>query len=406
MGRKIFMGGICGMGMAPLAMFLRDEGCEVSGFDDNPNPAVKSMLLQKGVKFCESKKPDFDTDEFIITSALKYVEQNLKDAPCKKFLRRGVALAEIANKRRLIGVCGSHGKTTTTSLISHAISTLNLDAGYITGAIPNGIPPQKFCEKNKILAAELDESDGTIENFSPEITVALNGDLDHTDTYPDLKSLEEMFARLFSRTKKYIVIPEGDGLLKRAADSAKAETIFVKCPKDDFMMSDKLMALCALNLAFERDFSLSVFDEFKGVGRRQEILKDDGEILAVADYAHHPSEIAAFFSWLDKNSPQNKLVFFQPHRYSRTKRFAKDFQKILQSRADKGDKIYILPVYPASEPFEEGGSEKNIANSNLMLANFQDIGHILNEFKRNAESKFCAAFIGAGDIYFYAKKLF
>ena len=159
------------MGMAPLAMFLRDEGCEVSGFDDNPNPEVKRMLLKKGVKFCESKEPDFDTDEFIITSALKYVEQNLKGAPCKKFLRRGVALSEIAKERRLVGVCGSHGKTTTTSLISHAISALSLDAGYITGAIPNGIPPQKFCEKNKILAAELDESDGTIENFSPEITV-------------------------------------------------------------------------------------------------------------------------------------------------------------------------------------------------------------------------------------------
>lgn len=406
MGRKIFMGGVCGMGMAPLAMFLVDEGCEVSGFDDNPNPALKSMLLAKGVKFCESKKPDFDADEFIITSALKYEEKNLKSCSCKKFLRRGTALSEIASKRRLVGICGSHGKTTTTSLFSHAISSLNLDAGYITGAIPNGIPPQKFCQKNKILAAELDESDGTIENFSPEITVALNGDLDHTDTYSDLKSLEEMFARLFSRTKKYIVIPEGDELLRRASASAKAETVFVKCPKDDFMLADKLMALCALNLAFERNFSLSVFDGFKGVGRRQEILRDDGEIFAVADYAHHPTELAAFFNWLDKNSPQKKLVFFQPHRYSRTKRFAKDFQKTLQARADKGDEIRILPVYPASEPFDEGGSEKNIANANLMLANFQDIEHILSEFKRNAESKFCAAFIGAGDIYFYAKKLF
>lgn len=406
MARKIFMGGICGMGMAPLAMFLCDEGCEVSGFDDNPNPMVKNMLIQKGVKFCESQKPNFNADEFIITSALEYIEESLKESRNKKFLRRGVALSEIAKKRRLIGVCGSHGKTTTTTLISHAILSQNLDAGYITGAIPNNIPPQKFCAENKFLVAELDESDGTIEKFSPEITVALNADLDHTDTYADLKSLEAMFERLFARTKKYIVIPEGDEMLSRAASKASAKTIRVKCPADDFLQTDKLMAQHALSIAFKTDFSIDIFDDFCGVNRRQEILKNNDEIFAVADYAHHPTEISAFFKWLDKNSPNPKLIFFQPHRYSRTKYFAKDFQKILKLRADKDDAVYILPVYAASEPFDESGSEKNIASSNLMLAKFQDIEHILNEFKRSAKTKFSVAFIGAGDIYFSAKKLF
>ena len=394
------------MGMAPLAMFLREGGCEVCGFDDSPNPAVKEMLLSRGVKFCESRTPGFCPDEFIITSALKHDKQYLKEISRKNFSRRGEALARIAEKRRLIGVCGSHGKTTTTTLICHAIQKLGLDAGYITGAIPNKIPPQKYCAENKILAAEIDESDGTIENFSPEIAVALNADLDHTDTYKDMQSIGEMFSRLFSRAKKYIVIPEGDEILKSAAAGKKAETVFVKTPKDDFVLSDKMMAQRALELAFERDFPLTIFGDFAGVGRRQEILRDDGEIFAVADYAHHPREVGAFMAWLDKNAPEKKLVFFQPHRYSRTKRFAKDFQEIFSSRAKKGDKIFILPVYAASEPFDETATEKIIAKQNLMLAKFSEMGNILRDFKKGSKTKVCAAFVGAGDVYFEAKKLF
>ncbi|MBR4597926.1 MAG: hypothetical protein IKO42_05985, partial [Opitutales bacterium] len=239
-----------------------------------------------------------------------------------------------------------------------------------------------------------------------EIAVALNADLDHTDTYKDLPSVGEMFSRLFSRTKKYIVIPEGDEILKRAASGKKAETVFVKIPKNDFISADKLMAQRALELAFERDFPPDVFDDFAGVGRRQEVLKDCEEFFAIADYAHHPREVAAFFEWLDKNSPEKKLVFFQPHRYTRTKRFAADFQKIFSARAQKGDKIFILPVYAASEPFDEAATEKIIAKQNLMLAKFSEMGNILRDFKKSAKTKFCAAFVGAGDVYFEAKKLF
>lgn len=399
------MGGICGMGMSPLAMFLRAGGDEVAGFDDSPNSAVKEMLLSCGVKFCAERAPDFCPDEFIISSALKSAESGLKKIGCKKFSRRGEALAAIAKSRVLIGVCGSHGKTTTTTLISHAIQKLGLDAGYITGAIPQNIPPQKYCAENKILAAEIDESDGTIENFSPHITVALNGDLDHTDTYPDAASLGEMFARLFSRTKKYIVIPESDEILRRAAQGCKAETVLVKTPADDFVLSDKLMAQKALELGFGREFGLSVFGDFAGVCRRQEVLKNSAEIFAIADYAHHPSEVAAFLGWLDKSAPRKKLIFFQPHRYTRTKRFAKDFQKIFSARAQAGDEVFILPVYAASEPFDASATEKIIANQNLMLAKFSEMGNILNEFQKRAKTKFCAAFIGAGDIYFEAKKI-
>lgn len=394
------------MGMAPLALFLAEGGCQISGFDDSPNGLVLDMLKSRGIEIEKSRVPKSKVDEFIITSALKRDADTLKKAEAGKFLRRGEALAEIARSRRLIGVCGSHGKTTTTSLIAHAILKNSIDAGFITGAIPVGFLPSKYCESEKFLAAELDESDGTIENFSPEITVALNGDLDHTDTYADFFALEKMFERLFSRTERLVIIPKADKLLARAAKNAKAQVLEVEVPANDFMAYDKMMALAALNAAFGVKFGLENFDDFKGVARRQEVFVSNEKLFAVADYAHHPNELRAFLNWLDARECARKLIFFQPHRYTRTKRFAADFKAILESRAKLGDRVFVLPVYAASELFDAKAGSEILTSQNVKLARSGEMRDILEEFKNSDESRKCVAFVGAGDIYFEAKKIF
>ena len=394
------------MGMAPLALFLAEGGCKISGFDDSPNGLVLDMLKSRGIEIEKSRVPKSKVDEFIITSALKRDADTLKKAEAGKFLRRGEALAEIARSRRLIGVCGSHGKTTTTSLIAHAILKNSIDAGFITGAIPVGFLPSKYCESEKFLAAELDESDGTIENFSPEITVALNGDLDHTDTYADFFALEKMFERLFSRTERLVIIPKADKLLARAAKNAKAQVLEVEVPANDFMAYDKMMALVALKAAFGVKFGLENFDDFKGVARRQEVFVSNEKFFAVADYAHHPNELRAFLNWLDARECARKLIFFQPHRYTRTKRFAADFKAILESRAKLGDRVFVLPVYAASELFDAKAGSEILTSQNVKLARSGEMRDILEEFKNSDESRKCVAFVGAGDIYFEAKKIF
>ena len=394
------------MGMAPLALFLAEGGCQISGFDDSPNGLVLDMLKSRGIEIEKSRVPKSKVDEFIITSALKRDADTLKKAEAGKFLRRGEALAEIARSRRLIGVCGSHGKTTTTSLIAHAILKNSIDAGFITGAIPVGFLPSKYCESEKFLAAELDESDGTIENFSPEITVALNGDLDHTDTYADFFALEKMFERLFSRTERLVIIPKADKLLARAAKNAKAQVLEVEVPANDFMAYDKMMALAALNAAFGVKFGLENFDDFKGVARRQEVFVSNEKLFAVADYAHHPNELRAFLNWLDARECARKLIFFQPHRYTRTKRFAADFKAILESRTKLGDRVFVLPVYAASELFDAKAGSEILTSQNVKLARSGEMRDILEEFKNSDESRKCVAFVGAGDIYFEAKKIF
>lgn len=409
MPKKIIMGGVCGMGMAPLALFLRGENLQIEGFDDNPDPSARRMLENAGVKFSGRASADFKgADSLIFSSALKREFEKFIGLAEKPFFRRGEALAKIAEKRRLIGVCGSHGKTTTTTLISHAILAANLDAGFITGAMPAAFAPAKYCAEGKILAAELDESDGTIENFRPEITVALNADLDHTDTYKNSAEIEKMFERLFSRTSRAILVPAGDEALIKAARRAKtsAKIEIVKTPGRGFFEFDKAMALAALNAAFGGSFTPEIFGGFRGVKRRQETIFNSEKIFAVADYAHHPREVIAFLEYFSEIADTPKLVFFQPHRYSRTKYFGRAFRKIFKSLAESGVKTAILPVYAASEPFDPLGTSKNLESENVMLADFAQMAKIIRDFSEEKSSKISVAFVGAGDIYFKAREIF
>ena len=166
------------------------------------------------------------------------------------------------------------------------------------------------------------------------------------------------------------------------------------------------MALCALNLAFDSNFGIEIFDDFKGVFRRQEVFASNEKLFAVADYAHHPSELRAFLNWLDSKFEGEKLIFFQPHRYTRTKRFAEDFKAILERRARMGDRVFLLPVYAASEIFDAQAGSKILASENVKLVEAAEMGKILGDYRACGASRKCAAFIGAGDIYFEAKKLF
>lgn len=399
------MGGICGMGMCPLAIFLKADGNDVSGFDDDANSQISDMLKKSGIKLAKNRIPEKGTDRVIITSALARDCESLKKSDVKNFMRRGEALAKICESRKLVAICGSHGKTTTSALAAHAINSLNTDAGYMVGAIPSDFPPVKYCGDGSFFVAEIDESDATIEHFYPYITVALNGDLDHTDTYPDSDALKAMFVRLFNRTRKTVIIPSDDPLLKEAAKGISAKVIEVDLPKNDFLEYDKRMAKTALSEVFSGNLPNDIFNSFKGVQRRQEVLKNNSEIFAIADYAHHPREVKAFLDWLDTFAPNNKLIFFQPHRYTRTKRFGDEFKELFESRAKSGDKVAILPVYAASEIFDPHGTSEKLLSENVGLAKFEEIGNIVSDLKKSKNQKICAAFIGAGDIYFKAKEV-
>jgi len=400
MAKSAYLGGICGMGMAPLAILLKGEDMNVCGFDDNPDNRVVELLKSHNISVSDKINENIKSDLFVISTALasRFPEKN-------KILRRGECFAKFCESRKLVAIVGSHGKTTVTNMCANAIHANNLNAGWMVGAMPMSISPARHCEKENFFFSEIDESDGTIENFSPEICCALNYDLDHTYTYNNNNDLKQMFVRLFSRTKKLVLIPSNDKvLLECAKESKKPFEIVDVSDSKNFFDIDKKIAESLLKIVFGNSFNPESLDSFGGTFRRQEILKDTKNFIAIADYAHHPNEVEAFLNWLNEKYDLPKVIFFQPHRYTRTKRFFIEFREALEKANTSKNQVYILPVYPASEPFDENACSEKIAENsflkNILFADMQDI--IKNATKNE---KVCIAFIGAGNIYFEAKKI-
>ena len=415
MPKKIYMGGVCGMGMAPLALFAKSCGMDICGFDDHASKRVAALLEENGISV--SGRFDADAaksaDAFVISSALKLrIGTDIPEGLNPR--RRGKFLAdEICRNRKLTAVVGSHGKSTVTAMLAHATRKLGAEAGYIVGAIPTGFSPSKFCEEGKPIFAEIDESDGTIENFSPEVCLALNADLDHIDQYADSSELAKMFERLFRRTKRHIIILAGDKILLDAALKSGKPFTQVEASSDFTETNARLAAE-----AFKRTLNLrkadevypnkKTFEDFSGVVRRQERLGNVGALEIYADYAHHPNEIKAFLSWFKERFP-NRIVVFQPHRYTRTKRFAGEFAKIL---SEQDCPVYVAPVYAASEPFDPDGTSERIVRLSdkiLPLGSFEEFDSLalrLAEDTKRDGIKRALAIVGAGDLYFQAKKIF
>jgi len=402
---KFYMMGVCGMGMAPLAAFLKDGGADVEGYDDHPDGCIKSALEKCGVRFAPPYRFGGDR-KVVISSALKLRRPEISAATgCFEIFRRGECWAEVCASRKLTAVVGSHGKSTVSALISHAAMKTE-DCGHLVGAIPVGFPMHRYCADKKIIISEIDESDGTIENFSPEVTVALNADLDHIDTYADNLRLREMFERLFARTKKTVLYPESDAMLSEIAAKSKTHSRAVRT-SGGFMSVNIAMALAALEETFGRPFSESALEGYRGLLRRQEIIFDSRGVRAVADYAHHPNEVRSFLDWFSKKFEGEKIIAFQPHRYTRTRRFSKEFADVLGARLGEAQ-VLLLPVYPASEPFDPLGESSAITAhcAGIKLANCGDFFKMVSEKLKASKSPLNIAIVGAGDFYFDAKEFF
>ncbi len=404
-----YMGGIYGMGMAPLAAFLREDGNDVEGYDNTEHTQVKNYLSQVGIETTSTSQTDLSGfDCVVISTALKRQIPNFVQAKAKEILLRGQCWAKICAKRRLLAVVGSHGKSTVSALVAHAINKYKLNSGWLVGAVPTNFPMHQYCRENEMLVSEIDESDATIENFSPEITLALNADLDHTDTYVDWLALEDMFCRLFKRTKKFVLYPENDALINKVAKKFPEKA----CPiqiDNNYKKTNQILARALITKAFDIELPQDAFADFKGLYRRQEIIFEANNKKIIADYAHHPTEVKAFLeSFKKENQNVSKLIIFQPHRYTRTKQFANEFAEILSNCVDAQTKVMLAPVYPASELFDVNGSSEQIVkrtkNNSIELANSTKIIKTITEVLGN-DTPMAITVVGAGDLYFDVKQI-
>jgi UDP-N-acetylenolpyruvoylglucosamine reductase len=406
--------GVGGMGMAPLAFYVRQMGHMVYGFDDRLSAGLERLFEVQKIIICE-RFPE-KIDGVIFSSALALHHPWLKTAKEKGIpvVRRGNFLAKFCQKKKVIAITGSHGKTTTTAMLIDHLPGCD----YILGGFfqCKSKLPAFYREGNSYLICEVDESDRTIESFRPHITAALNLEDDHLGAYGSPKRLDTAFERLFSQTQKAIIIPENDRRLNAIARKLAAPPGFIHTvppPKNDDGEQ------CGENVAVVGEILEILAQEpdkppiatpvsYTPIFRRNQYLgRVDGDKHALeiwADYAHHPTEIENYVARFQKMHPRDKiLLIFQPHRYSRTQQYARDFAEIFAARD-----ALLLPVYPADETFSADGTTQAIlrylpqttkATFIESLENFS-----LRTFFPDGDSPDSVLFIGAGDIFQRAQR--
>jgi UDP-N-acetylmuramate--alanine ligase len=421
--------GVGGMGVAPLAIYLARSGWSVSGEDDALSAEVSACLSAAGVSVGALPA---GADLVVRSSAIPDSHPSFLSASSRGIpaVRRGELLAEVVRGRKLVAVCGSHGKTTTTAMLVTALRRAGFPAGYVGGGLFNDATPPAAAGSNDWVVAEIDESDGTIDGFSPEITVLVNLDWDHPDRYRSPDELEAAFLALCGRTRGPVLVSDACPLSLRLAPSALTYgrsgsfSGAVAGERDgrmtlalggrfpaieatvaatgDFNASNATAALAAAQLMGVGPARESLAD-YPGVRRRQAVLLDEGGITVVEDYAHHPSEIRALLPSLRRRlAPGGRLIaVFQPHRHSRTARFKAEFAASLAL----ADSVHLLDVYSAGEAPVSGGTTADVYAEIKRGAPLLPVSYLPGDesgsipaLLRDAKPGDVVAFIGAGDI--------
>ncbi len=362
--RRTLLLGAGGMGMFPLALYLRGAGVRVEAYDDTLGEPMRSKLESVGAHVLDEPCPIKKPDCIVRSSAVPPDGDMIRglSALGVPIYRRGDFVAELISRKRLIAVVGSHGKSSVTGKLIWALKQIGFPFSYMVGAsFRSAAEPSGSFVKSPWVVMEIDESDGTIEGFRPWITLALNCDWDHVDRYEDHDGLVRAFSDLFSRTSKRVILEKSLSVKGSLCLKKYCEVSFfrgTKTPADFNEANHRAVEAVgeAMGLSFDEvDFSL-----FPGMERRQEVLFEDESRAIVEDYAHHPTEIAAFLEMRRKVFPERAMkVVFQPHRFSRTRALAPAFAEEL-SRADE---LMLMPTYGAFEPYEAGGAVENLLGS-------------------------------------------
>jgi UDP-N-acetylmuramate--alanine ligase len=395
--------GVGGMGMAPLASWLSRSGSTICGFDDHLREPVRRVFLEAGVDvrdlFFAEQLEGIDT--VVYSSAIQHDHPILVAARERglKVLRRGEMLAEVAAGKKLIAVVGSHGKTTTSGMIAYGLRQCGLDANYILGGLFNdpAEPPYQVSD-SPWLIAEVDESDGTIDHFSPEVTLLLNVDWDHADRYSNEAMIDEAFRQLIVRTKSQVLLPLKGDLKDRFIETGSATIHTYSTDRDGCFNQANAAAACSVLQFLGAEASASIFQSFPGMARRQTYLLETTDLTVVEDYAHHPTEIEALLSSLKAKMPSHRLiVVFQPHRYSRTKQFKEGFVQSLSL----ADQLFLLPVYAAHESQQSGGQLNDLVEafgSDAPVCLEMNLGAVQQLQQALEPMPTVVAFVGAGDL--------
>ena len=446
--------GIGGIGMSGLSLIMKGKGFKVQGSDISNNKNIERLRKEKIKIFLgHSKKNLKDVTIAVISSAIKNNNSELIEAKRKKIpiIKRGKMLASIVSLMKNIVVAGSHGKTTTTSLIASIFQETKLDPTIINGGVINSIKNTAKLGKSDWSVLEADESDGSFVHIAPTYSIITNIDREHMDFYKSMHDLKKYFIEFINKVpsfgKSFICIDDkiNNELIKKIKNKNfytygeknnsnfkiknikqyKTFSVFdvdVSMPNQKVLNIKKLKipllgvhnirnSVGALGVALSVGIPIQKIKKglmnFKGVQRRFNKIFTYNNIDFYDDYAHHPTEIKVVLQGVKKVfNKYDKVCIFQPHRISRLKDLKKEFTYAFKD----ADTVILCPIYTAGEKIKLGFSYKNFAkeiikNSNVKLFLVDNNIQLAKFLKQNMYGKKIVVGMGAGSISNWMKEL-
>ncbi|MBQ4890031.1 UDP-N-acetylmuramate--L-alanine ligase [Shewanella sp. UCD-FRSSP16_17] len=404
--KKIHFVGIGGAGMGGIAEVLVNEGYQISGSDIAVN-SVTERLESLGAKIIIGHQAASVTDVDVVVVSTAIDKQNPEIIAAKErripIVRRAEMLAELMRYRHGVAIAGTHGKTTTTSLIASVYGQAERDPTFVIGGLLNSAGTNARLGTSRYLIAEADESDASFLHLQPMVSVITNIEADHMDTYGgDFEKLKTTFVDFLHNLPFYgvAVMCIDDEVIQEImprvgrqvvtygfSDIADVQALDFKqvghqsqfnvrrTGREDLAIvlnlpgeHNVLNALAAIAVATEDDIDdeaiVAALAEFEGIGRRFQHLGEfdtaNGKVMLVDDYGHHPSEVLATIKAARAGWPDKRLVMaYQPHRYSRTRDLYEDFVEVLS----QVDGLLLLDVYAAGESAIPGADGRALCRS-------------------------------------------
>ena len=421
--------GIGGAGMGGIAEVLANEGYKITGSDIASNSMTERLSALGATIYISHEASNVaNASVVVVSSAIDHSNPEIIAAQQNHtpIVRRAEMLAELMRFRHGIAIAGTHGKTTTTSLIASIFAKAELDPTFVIGGLLNSAGTNAKLGSSRFLIAEADESDASFLHLQPMVSVITNIEADHMDTYQgDFENMKDTYIEFIHNLPFY-------GLAVVCADDAVIEELqprfgrkfltYGQAENADYRMTgfsqsgntstftvtDKSGHALAVNLnmpglhnalnataaiavakdeGIADDAIIAALSEFEGIGRRfqhyGQYSTERGDVMLVDDYGHHPSEVAATIKAVREGWPEKRLVMaYQPHRYTRTRDLYEEFVQVL---ADV-DLLLLLEVYPAGEQAIPGADSKSLCRSlrqrgkePLYIASPADLPQVLSE---------------------------
>lgn len=435
--KSFYLIGLTGSGMASIARVLVRFGYHVAGWDDNPDPVILNLLQKEGIEHIHWESLPV-VDCMVFSTAIS------EDHPGYRWFKdqllpiyhRSDILAWLSNRIPTIAVCGSHGKTTTTSMIHHVLTQLKIPHVVILGGLLNGEVGGEADFAPQFLVIEACESDRTFLKYHAKYVILTNISPDHLEYYDhDMGQLIRSFSQWLNRLSPMLLLPEGDGSIKELVSQlcipfknigpcgsyamttalsgmnskvtlSKGDctaTFDIPAPGEFNAMNAAMVISMMDMMGMPLWDQPNIFKDYRRVARRFEyqlIKKPEAELHWISDYGHHPKEILAMLQTVRSIWPNLPIrMIFEPHRYSRTQALFADFTSVL----GMVDELLLLPVYAASEKAIEGiSSDALIASINSEKHRVIDPKDLMEAVNLWAGTEGVVLFQGAGTVHGHA----